>query len=100
MSDSDPLDYSSPDLSVHGILQTRILEWVQCPPLGDLPEPENEPASFMSPSLADVFYTSHGTWKAHFLPYHFSNHYLCGIECSALHAAIDEIHLLLLLLCF
>ena len=23
----DPMDYSSPDFSVHGILQARILEW-------------------------------------------------------------------------
>ena len=24
----DPIDYSSPGFSVHGILQARILEWV------------------------------------------------------------------------
>ena len=24
----DPMDYSPPDSSVHGILQARILEWV------------------------------------------------------------------------
>ena len=24
----DPMDYSPPDSSVHGILQTRILEWL------------------------------------------------------------------------
>ena len=27
----DPVDYSSPDSSVHGILQTRLLEWVALP---------------------------------------------------------------------
>ena len=27
----DPLDYSPPGSSVHGILQTRILEWVSVP---------------------------------------------------------------------
>ena len=27
----DPLDYSSPGSSVHGILQERILEWVAIP---------------------------------------------------------------------
>ena len=27
----DPIDYSSPGSSVHGILQTRILEWVAIP---------------------------------------------------------------------
>ena len=28
-----------------GILQARILEWVACPPPGDLPNPEIEPRS-------------------------------------------------------
>ena len=27
----DPVDYSPPDFSVHGILQARILEWVAMP---------------------------------------------------------------------
>ena len=27
----DPIDYSSPGSSVHGILQARILEWVAIP---------------------------------------------------------------------
>ena len=27
----DPMDYSPPGSSVHGILQTRILEWVAMP---------------------------------------------------------------------
>ena len=27
----DPMDYSPPDSSVHGILQARILEWVAIP---------------------------------------------------------------------
>ena len=34
---SDPTDCSLPGSSVHGILQVRILEWVPCPPPGDLP---------------------------------------------------------------
>ena len=28
----DPMDYSSPGSSVHGILQARILKWVAKPP--------------------------------------------------------------------
>jgi len=28
MSDCDPMDFSMPGSSVHGILQARILEWV------------------------------------------------------------------------
>ena len=27
----DPMDFSQPDFSVHGILQARILEWVAFP---------------------------------------------------------------------
>ena len=37
----DPMDYSPPGTSVHGILQARILE--PFPPPGDLPDPGIEP---------------------------------------------------------
>ena len=47
----DSMDCSPPGSSVHGIFQTRILEWVACPPPGDLPNPGMEPASLMSPAL-------------------------------------------------
>ena len=36
----DPMDCNPPGSSVHGILQARILEWVACPPPGDLRETE------------------------------------------------------------
>ena len=39
------MDCSSPSSSVHEILQARILEWVPCPPPGDLPNPGIEPGS-------------------------------------------------------
>ena len=58
----DPMDCSPPGSSVHGILQARILEWVACPPPGDLPDPVKEPTSLTSPALAGEFFT---TWKAH-----------------------------------
>ena len=48
----DPVDCSLPDSSVHGILQSRILEWVPCPPPGDLPDPGIEPISVKSSVLA------------------------------------------------
>ena len=51
----DPVDCSLPDSSVHGILQSRILEWVPCPPLGDLPDPGIEPISLKSPVLPAKF---------------------------------------------
>ena len=35
----DPIDYSPPGSSVHGISQARILQWVAVfPSLGDLPD--------------------------------------------------------------
>ena len=32
----DPIYYSPPAFSVHGILQARMLEWLPFPPPGDL----------------------------------------------------------------
>ena len=36
-----------------------------CPPPGDLCNPGTEPTSLMSPTLADCFFTTSATWKAH-----------------------------------
>ena len=41
----DPVDCSLSGCSVHGILQSRILEWVAIPSPGDLPNPGIEPRS-------------------------------------------------------
>ena len=41
----DPMDFSLPGSSVHGILQARILEWLPFPSPGDLPDPGIEPGS-------------------------------------------------------
>ena len=41
----DPMDCSPPGSSVHGILQTRILEWIAFPSPGDLPNLGIEPGS-------------------------------------------------------
>ena len=41
----------TPGSSVHGILQDRIVEWLSCPPPGDLPDSGIEFASLMSPPL-------------------------------------------------
>ena len=41
----NPMDYSPPGSSVHGILQARILEWLPCPSPGGLPNPGIEPRS-------------------------------------------------------
>ena len=47
----DPMDCSLPGSSVHGILHSRILEWLAPPE--DLPDPGIEPMSPASPTLAD-----------------------------------------------
>ena len=39
-----------------GILQAKILEWVACPPLGDLPDPGIKSVSLISPALAGRFF--------------------------------------------
>ena len=45
VSDCDTRDCSPPGFSVHGILQTKILEWVAIPFSEDLPEPGIMPKS-------------------------------------------------------
>ena len=62
-----PLDYSPPGSTVHGILQSRILEWVAIssfPSLASLPGPGTEPVSLASPVLAGGFFISSATWEA------------------------------------
>ena len=52
----DLMNHSLSGSSVHGILQARILEWLSCPPPGDLPNPGIDPASLVSPALAGGFF--------------------------------------------
>ena len=58
---SCPTGCSPPGSSVHRILQARILEWLPCPPPGDLPDPGIEPKSLALSSAfqADSFLLSH-----------------------------------------
>ena len=49
----DPMDYSIPGSSVHGISQARILEWVAFPSPGDHPDPGVEHGS---PELQELLY--------------------------------------------
>ena len=44
----NPMNCSLSGFSSHGILQARILEWVACSPLGDLPDPEIKAESHVS----------------------------------------------------
>ena len=56
----NPVDCSQPGFSVHGILQSRILEWVTISLSGDLPNPGIEPRS---PALEADALTSEPTGK-------------------------------------
>ena len=49
---------------VHGILQSRILEWVAVPLPGDLPDPGIEPTFLTSTALAGRVFTTSATWEA------------------------------------
>ena len=57
----DPMDYNPPGSSVHGILQTRILEWLAMLSLGILPTRGLNQS--LTP-LADGFFTTSATWEA------------------------------------
>ena len=56
----DPMDWSPPSSSVHGILQVqaRKPEWVAFPSPGDLPNPGIEPVSLLPSALAGRFLTA------------------------------------------
>ena len=58
----DPMDYSPPGSSVHGIFQARMLKWVAFPSPGDLPNAEMEPES---PARAGRFFTTEPPGKPH-----------------------------------
>ena len=46
---------------------------LQCPPVWDRPNPGMEPTSFMSPALADGFFTTSTTWEAQSGAYYLLN---------------------------
>ena len=65
----NPMDCTLKGCSLQGIIQARMLEWVACPPPGDLPDPGIFPAhglnpvSLMSPALASGFFNTSSTWE-------------------------------------
>ena len=54
-------------LSVHGVLQARILEWVAIYFSRGFSQPRIEPASLMSPALASRLSTTSTTWEARYM---------------------------------
>ena len=65
----DALDCILQGSSLPGILQARILEWVACPPSGDLPDLGIKLTSLESPALAGRFFTTVATWEGPLSPY-------------------------------
>ena len=59
----DAMDCSPPDSSVHGDSQ-EYWSGLPCPPPEDLPDPEIEPTSLMSPELAGGLFTTSTTWES------------------------------------
>ena len=59
-----PMDWSPPGSSVHGILQTRMLEWVASPFSRGSSRPKAGTAPLMSLALAGGFFTTGATWEA------------------------------------
>ena len=60
----DPMNRSPPGSSVHGISQEKILEWVAIFSSRDLPDPEIQPTSSVSPALAGRFFTPEPSGKS------------------------------------
>ena len=63
---SNPMDCSPPSFSAHGVLQARIQIRLPCPSPGDLPDPEIESTSLVSPTLAGRFFTTSASNEARF----------------------------------
>ena len=47
-----------------GFSRQEYCSGLPCPPPRDLPDPGIEPASLMSPALADGFFTTSATWES------------------------------------
>ena len=62
----NPMDCITPGSPVHGICQARILDWLPCPPPGDLPNPGIE---FKSPTLQVDSFPTEPPGKPHHIIY-------------------------------
>ena len=60
----DPVDYSPPGFSVHGILQTRILEWVDMPFSREFSQPRDRTRMFYISCISRGVLYEHNTVKA------------------------------------
>ena len=61
----DPMDYNLPGSSeILRFFRQEYLSGLPCLPRGNLPDPDVQPMSFMSPALAGRFFTTSTTWEA------------------------------------
>ena len=60
----DPMDWSPPGSSVHGILQTRIPEWVAMPSSRGSPQPRDRTCVFYVSCVGRQVLSTSATWKA------------------------------------
>ena len=56
-----------------GFSRQRHWSELPCPPSGDLPDPEIEPSSLISPALAGGFLTTSAIWEALYRPLYVYN---------------------------
>ena len=61
----DPMDYSLPSSSFHGIFQARIVERVAISYTRGSSNPGSEPMPFVSPALAVGILSHWATWETH-----------------------------------
>ena len=83
------IDCSWSGSSVHGILQARILEWVGCPPPGDLPNPGIKPSSHVFCIGRQVLYHQHAWILSRFSHVHFCNPTDCSLPGSSVHGILQ-----------
>ena len=61
----DPMNYSPPGFSIHGILRTRVLKrFAMASSRGSSQLMWIKPRSLTSPALADRFFTTSANWEA------------------------------------
>ena len=77
----DPMGYSPPSSSVHGILQARTLEWVVMPSSGDLPDLGIQTVSLTSPALEGRFFTISTILGAPWVGFYSTQEKLSSPEC-------------------
>ena len=107
----NPMDYSLPGSSVHGVLQARILEWVPYPLLGDFPnlgiepryptlqvdsllfQPPGKPLTGLEP-LIGILNLWFSFW---YTPWFFTGLIYCFILCGAIYFSFTHFSLIFLL---